>query len=141
MLKHVFAIFNQSLYHRSLRKNRCILRLLRLHIQLVVLNIDFEQNLSSLRLSFDALIDCSVLYSIVLWSMMLFKCLFKPVSNLRSAGVPILFFRAGKERVPSHRENKGTPDRRLAHEELVYFICSRTRSLRLCDANRGNSCN
>ena len=41
LLQHVIAIFNQSLYHRSLRKNRCIFRLLRLHIQLVVLNIDF----------------------------------------------------------------------------------------------------
>ena len=28
-----------------------------------------------------------------------------------------------------------------AHEELVYFICSRTRSPRLWDVNGGNSCN
>ena len=28
-----------------------------------------------------------------------------------------------------------------AHEELVYFICSRTRSPRLWDVNCGNSCN
>ena len=41
LLKHVIAIFNQSLYHRSLRENRCIFRLLRIHIQLVVPNIDF----------------------------------------------------------------------------------------------------
>ena len=41
LLKHVIAIFNQSLYHRSLRKNRCIFRLPRLHTQLCLLNIDF----------------------------------------------------------------------------------------------------
>ena len=56
LLPHVIVIFNQRLYHRSLRKNRCIFRLPRLHTQLCVLNIDFiakhkldfEQNLSSL---------------------------------------------------------------------------------------------
>ena len=59
LLKHVIAIFNQSLYHRSLRKNRCIFRLPRLHTKLRLLNIYFEQNLSALRLSFDALIGRS----------------------------------------------------------------------------------
>ena len=65
LLKHVIAIFKQSLNHRSLRKNRCIFRLRRLHTQLCALNIDFiakhnfEQNLSSLHLLFDALISHS----------------------------------------------------------------------------------
>ena len=46
LLRHVIAIFNQSVYHRLLRKkNWYNFRLPRLHTQLVMLNIDFIDNL------------------------------------------------------------------------------------------------
>ena len=64
LLKHVIAVFNQTLHHRSLRKNRCNFRCKdythnctwQTRILLLNISLDFEQNLSSLRLSFDALI-------------------------------------------------------------------------------------
>ena len=44
---------------KKLKTGVFIFRLPRLHTQLITLSIDFEQNLSSLRFSFDTLIDRS----------------------------------------------------------------------------------
>ena len=57
LLKHVIAIFKQSLNHRSLRKNRCN-RCNALNIDFIAKH-NFEQNLSSLRLPFDAFVGRS----------------------------------------------------------------------------------
>ena len=51
--------FVSPLIEKKLKTGVFIFRLPRLHTQLITISIDFEQNLSSLRFSFDALIGRS----------------------------------------------------------------------------------